>query len=150
MTGTPSITLENLFEVFLEVFPEFAEEYRDTADEYEADDGRLGHTFLGWFLEGQVLKPELESRDPGPEPNERLIRGLGLLEMLLTEGDDDVQNAAGTTVCEGVALEGDDIYERAKPYLGPVTRQTCEDLLAGMRAVEERNREERRWWRRTP
>ncbi|MDP9404320.1 MAG: hypothetical protein M3P85_13560 [Actinomycetota bacterium] len=147
MTG-PTITLDNLFEVFLEVFPEFAEEYRLTADEYEHEEGRLGHTFLGWFMESQVLKPELGSREPVIEPSGRLIKAFGLLELLLTEGDDDVQNAAGTTVCEGVALDGDAIYERAKPYLGPVTRQTCDELIASFSAAAERHRDERRWWRR--
>ncbi len=150
MTEPPSITLDNLYEAVFEVFPDLREQYEKDANLYEDDEGRIPHAFLGTFLESRVLMPELASRELPSEPNDRLVTALGFPELLLTDGDEYVQDAAGTTVCEGVVLEGDAIYERAKPYLGPVTRQTCEDLLAGMRAVEERNRDERRWWRRGP
>jgi hypothetical protein len=147
VTG-PSITLDNLYEGFFEVFPDLRERYEQDADLYEDDEGRNSDAFLGAFLDNRVLLPELRAQQHAPEPDERLVRAFGFLELLLTEGDDDVQNAAQATVCEAVALDRPEVYERAKPYLGPVTRKTCDDLIANFSAAADRHRAEQRWWRR--
>lgn len=34
-------------------------------------------------------------------------------------------------VCEDVALGYPEVYEKAKPYLGPLTREICDDYNMG-------------------
>ena len=142
--ASPTLTTDNLFEAFLAEFPEFREEYEGKADLYWDDVGPITSAFMGWFLDGQILLPGLYD-ESGRLRDERFLQAMAFVERMLTEGDEHVQNMAETTVCEDIALEGHGTYERAKPYLGPKTLETCEGLRASMAYGAELDRRKGRW-----
>lgn len=136
------LTRDNLVEEFFAEFPEMRPAYEADTSLYHDDEyGLIGHAFVGEFLTGLIIVPELE-RDDGSGRNPRLHKAFRFVERLLASPDDRVYDTAETGTCERIT--DPPLRERARPYLGRRAKKVLREIDAVDAWVLERDGPP--WW----
>lgn len=115
--------------LLLDTFPEVGQAVADFTDAWRREgDGQPPGIYS---IVGDVVMPSLiepmfaHSADRGAD----LSKLFALLEQMLTNGDDEVVTLVRFGICERFG-DSEELWAVAQRYMGPRTRQTCDQTEA--------------------
>jgi hypothetical protein len=117
----PGITYEAVSDLLVKEIPELAIPYRELL-EYWGDE-RPGP----YIVYGDILNPYIDEllRDGNAEGAQRVF---GFVESLLLSSDPRVADMAHVEICEHIVFSEENIWGKARPFMGEVTQKHCEQI----------------------